>query len=60
MIHSHIVGFLMSRLTQGSYRQVCGKFKDFSSTSQDFPTVFKDWKFMKNTDPHVKILFLKC
>ena len=33
---------------QGSNRQVCVKFKDFSRTSQDFPTVFKDWKFMKN------------
>ena len=27
---------------QGSYRQGCAKFKDFSRTSQDFPTVFKD------------------
>ena len=27
---------------QGSYRQVCVKFKDFSRTSKDYPTVFKD------------------
>ena len=27
---------------QGSYRQVCLKFKDFSRTSQDFLIVFKD------------------
>ena len=27
---------------QGSYRQDCVKFKDFSRTSQDYPTVFKD------------------
>ena len=45
---------------QGSYRRVCVKFKYFSRTSQDFPTVFMDWKFMKNTDLYVKILFLNC
>ena len=27
---------------QGSYRQVLIKFKDFSGTSQDSPSVFKD------------------
>ena len=27
---------------QGSYRQVWVKFKDFSRTSKDYPTVFKD------------------
>ena len=27
---------------QGSYRQDCEKFKDFSRTSKDFPSVFKD------------------
>ena len=47
-------------LTEGSYRQVCVKFEDFSRTSQNYPTVFKDLKFMKNRDLHVKILFLKC
>ena len=26
---------------------------------QDFPTVFKDCKLMKNTNLHVKIIFLK-
>ena len=45
---------------QGSYSQVCVKFKDFSRTSQDYPTVFKDLKFIKNPDLHVKILFMKC
>ena len=29
-------------LWQGLNRQVCVKFKDFSRTSKDFPTVFKD------------------
>ena len=33
---------LPSEARQGSYRQVCVNFKDFSRTSQDFPTVFKD------------------
>ena len=28
--------------------------------SQDFTTVFKDWKFMQYTDLQVKIIFLKC
>ena len=27
---------------QGLYRHVRGKFKDFSRTSKDYPTVFKD------------------
>ena len=36
------------------------KYKDFTRTSQDYPTVFKDYKFMKNPDLHIKILFLKC
>ena len=34
-------------LIQGSYRQVCVKFKDFSRTSKRFSTVFKDLKLMK-------------
>ena len=29
-------------LIKGSFRQVCVKFNDFSRTSKDFPTVFKD------------------
>ena len=45
---------------QGSYRQVCLKFKDFSRTSKNDPTIFKDKKHMKNTDIHVKILLQKC
>ena len=37
-----------------------GKFEDFSRTSKDYPTVFKDLKFTKNPDLSVKILFQKC
>ena len=37
---------------QGSYRQVCVKFEDFSRTLKIFPTVFQDYKF-------TKIFFLK-
>ena len=47
-------------MPQGAYRQVCVKFKDFSRTSKDFPTVFKVLNFIKNTNFYVKILFLKC
>ena len=36
--------------------QVRVKFKGFSRTSKDFPTVFQGLKFMKNTDLKV----LKC
>ena len=36
-------------LYQGSYRQDCVKFKDFSRTSLDYPTVFKDLKFIKKS-----------
>ena len=46
--------------SQGSYRQVHVKFKAFSRTSKDFPTVFNDWKLLKNTGLYVKILLLKC
>ena len=45
---------------QGSYRQVCVKFKIFSRTSKDYPTVFKDYKCRKNPDLSVKILLQKC
>ena len=31
----------------------------FQELLKDFP-VFKDWKFMKNTDLQVKILFFEC
>ena len=41
---------------QGSYRQVKVKIKDFSRTSKDYPTVFKDFKFMKNPHLSIKIL----
>ena len=44
---------------QGSCRQVCVKFKDFSRTSKRFSSVFKDNKFMKKTDLHNKIPILK-
>ena len=42
-----------------SYRQVWLKVKDFSKTYKDYPTVFKDQKFMKNPDLSVKILLQK-
>ena len=32
---------LVRNLQQGSYRQVCVKFKDFQGLFKDFPTVFK-------------------
>ena len=32
---------------QGSYRQICVKFKDFSRTSNNSPLVFKECKFLK-------------
>ena len=48
------------KLVQGSYMQVSVKFKDFSRTSKDYPTLFKDQKFMKNTDLSVKFLLQKC
>ena len=47
-------------LIQGSYREVCVKFNDFSRTSQDFPTVFKDYNFRKILDLSAKILLRKC
>ena len=33
---------LIAMEIQGSYRQVSVKFKDFSTTSKDYPAVFKD------------------
>ena len=47
-------------LTQGSYRQVCVKFKDISRTSKRLSYCFQGLKTCKNTNLHVKILFLKC
>ena len=35
---------LFLKQKQGSCRQVCVKFKDFSRTSKDSPTIFKDLK----------------
>ena len=52
-----IVAFL---IIQGSYRQDCVKFKDFSRTSQRLSYCFQGLKLKKNTDLHVKILLLKC
>ena len=40
---------------QGSYMQVWVKFKDFSRTSQDYPTIFKTKSYLS-----VKILLMKC
>ena len=45
---------------QGSYRQVCVKFKDFSRTSNRLSYCFQGLKTYKNTDLHDKIVFLKC
>ena len=41
-------------LEQGSFRQVCVKFKDFSRTSKRLSYCFQGL-----TDLHIKILFLK-
>ena len=49
------------QLQQGSYRQVCVKFKDFYRTYlpySDSPIVFKDYKFMKNPNLHIRFLLL--
>ena len=40
--------------------QVWVKFKDIQGLLKDSLTVFKDYKFMKNTDLSVKILLQKC
>ena len=37
-----------------------GKFNSFQELLKASPTVFKDLKLMKNTDPSVKILLQKC
>ena len=42
------------------FRVHTGKFEYNSRTSKDYPTVFKDKKFMKNPDLSVKILLQKC
>ena len=47
-------------LPQGSYRPVGVKFKDILRTSKDYPTGFKDYKFMKNPDLSVEVLLPKC
>ena len=50
----------IGQLYQGPYKQVCVKFKDFSSTSKRLSYCFQGLKTNENTDLHVKILFLKC
>ena len=45
---------------QGSYRQDCVKFKDFSRTSKRLSYCFQGMKLRRNTDLHLKILLLKC
>ena len=47
---------------QGSYRQVCVIFKDFSMTSKRLSYCLQGLKLMKSIDLHVKILhvFFKC
>ena len=34
--------------------------RTFQALLKDFPTVFKDWKLMQNTDLHITILLQKC
>ena len=51
---------LLLLMLQGSYRQVGVKFKDFSRTSKDYATVFKDLKFIKNPYLSLNILLQKC
>ena len=48
------------QLNQGSIRQVCVKFKDFSRTSKRLSYYFQGLNFFENTGLHVKILLLKC
>ena len=36
---------------------MCAKFKDISKTSERLSYGFKDYKFMNNTNLHIKILF---
>ena len=45
-----IAGFIQASLC---------KFKDFQGLLKDSPVLFKDYKFMKNTDVHFKILLQK-
>ena len=58
---SHLSAHKRSQVKQGSYRQDCVKFKDFSRTSQRLSFCFQGLKtYEKNTDLNVKILLLKC
>ena len=52
--------YLFHMPDQGSYRQDCVNSRTFQGLLKDIPTVFKDLYLKKNTDLHVKILFLKC
>ena len=45
---------------QGSYRQVCVKFKDFSRASKRLSYCFQGSKTDENTDLHIKIILRKC
>ena len=46
---------------QGSYKQDCENFKDFSMTSKRLSYCFQGLKtYKKNTDLHAKILLRKC
>ena len=51
LIRSDTSGFI-----QASLIKIQGLFKDF----KDYPTFFKDNKFMKNPEFSVKILLQKC
>ena len=56
--------FLPWNFTKELLENDCSRFIQTSMTFQrllkDIPPVFKDWKLMKNTDLHVKILLRKC
>ena len=47
--------FIVDKVIQGSYRQVCLKnSRHLQELLTDFPSIFKDYKFMKSTDLHDK------
>ena len=52
--------FYILKQKTGFIQASLSKFKDFSRTSKDYPTVFKDKKFRKKSDLSVKILLQKC
>ena len=59
MTEQHLV-FLSFKGCSGFIQASLSKIKDFTRTTKDYPSVFKDLKFMKNPHLSVKILFQKC